>query len=90
MFSTLECGSSIVNTNKINEFQLLVLAPFWVSFWGCFWESNWRPRPSKRHFKKTSKKDTQNEPTLVPKGAQNGPQNPKTPKPLVDEIRVGA
>ena len=40
IFSTLECGSSVVNTSKINEFQLSVLAPFWGSFWRCFGSQN--------------------------------------------------
>ena len=30
MFSTLECGSCIVNNTKLDEIQVLVLAPFWV------------------------------------------------------------
>ena len=33
IFSTLKCGSSVVNTGKINEFQLLISTPFWDSFW---------------------------------------------------------
>ena len=32
---------------KINDFDVLVLDPFWVAF-EAFWEPNWRPRTSKR------------------------------------------
>ena len=72
IFSTLECDSSVVNTTKINDVQLLVLAPFWVSFWRCFGSSNGgqghQKAPSKKH-KKMMPKMTQN---WSQRGSQNG------------------
>ena len=40
IFSTLQCGSCIVNNSKIDDFQVLILTPFWVSFWRCFGSPN--------------------------------------------------
>ena len=72
IFSTLECGSCIVNNNKIDEIQVLVLAPFWVSFWRCFGSPNGGQGHQKATSKKHQKNDAQNDPKLVPKGSQNG------------------
>ena len=75
IFSTLECGSSVLNNCKIDDFQVLILTPFWVSFWRCFGS----PNGGQGHQKATSKKhqtnDAQNEPKLVPKGVPNWSQN---------------
>ena len=38
IFSTPECGQSIVNTTKIDHFHVFVLTPFLVSFWRSFWQ----------------------------------------------------
>ena len=35
-FRPPECGSSVVNRSKIDDFDVLVLGPFWVSFLRCF------------------------------------------------------
>ena len=40
IFMTLECGQSVVNSCKINDFRCSVLGPFWVSFWMCFGSPN--------------------------------------------------
>ena len=40
IFSTPECGSSVVNRSKIDEFQLLILAPYWLSVWTCLGSRN--------------------------------------------------
>ena len=55
LFSTPECGSSVVNTSKINDFQVLVLVPFWVSFWRCFGSPNGGQGHQKTTTNKTSK-----------------------------------
>ena len=68
IFSTLKCGSSVVNTSKINECRVLVLAPFLVSFWRCFGS----PNGGQGHQKAISKKTKTNEPKLVPKRVPNG------------------
>ena len=40
IFGTPQCGSSIINNSKINDFHVLILAPFWVSVWGRFGSPN--------------------------------------------------
>ena len=57
IFSTPECGQSVINRCKIDEFQLLVLTPSWVSFWMCFGSTN----GGQGHQKATSKEHQQNE-----------------------------
>ena len=37
---TPECGSSVVNNNKIVVFYVFVLGPVWISFWRCFGSPN--------------------------------------------------
>ena len=75
IFSTLECGSCIVNNSKIKEIQVFVLTPFWVSFWRCFGSPNGGQGHQKALSKKRKKNDAQNEPKLVPKGFPNWSQN---------------
>ena len=36
IFRTPQCGASVVNSSKIDDFRVLVLGPFGVSFWGRF------------------------------------------------------
>ena len=71
IFSTLECGSCIVNSGKINEIQVLVLTPFWVSFWRCFGS----PNGGQGHQKATSKKHQKMMPKMSPNWSQRGSQN---------------
>ena len=68
IFSTLKCGSCIVNNSNIDEFQVLVLAPFWVSFWRCFGSPNGGQSHQKAIPKKHQKRDAEHDPKLVPKG----------------------
>ena len=69
IFRTPEFGSSVVNTHKIDEIQVLVLAPFLGLLLEVFWETEWRPRPSKSHFKKMMPKMS---PNWSHMGSQNG------------------
>ena len=85
IFSTLECGSSVINRSKINEFQFLVLAPFWVSCWRCFGSPNGGQGHQKATSKKHQKNNAQHEPKLVPKGAPNGLS---WPPPLLQTART--
>ena len=71
MFSTPECGQSVVNRSKIDEFQLLVLTPSWVSFWRCFGS----PNGGQGHQKATSKNIKQMMPKMTPNWSQRGSQN---------------
>ena len=68
IFRTHECGSSVVNTSNINDFQLLVLAPFGVSFWRSFGSPNGGQGHQKATSKKHQQNDAQNKPKLVPNG----------------------
>ena len=70
IFSTLKCGSSVVNTNKIKEFQVLILTPFWVSFWMSFGS----PNGGQGHQKATSKKHQKMMPKMTPNWSQRGSQ----------------
>ena len=63
-------GASVVNISKINEFQVLVLAPFWVSFWRCFKS----PNGGQGHQKSTSKNIKQMMPKMSPNWSQRGSQ----------------
>ena len=71
IFSTLACGSSVVNTNKIYETQLLVLVPFWVSFWRCFGS----PNGGQGNQKAISKKHQKIMPNMSPSWSQRGSQS---------------
>ena len=75
IFSTLECGSCIVNSSNIDDFHVLVLTPFWVSFWRCFGSSNGGQSLQKATSKKHQKYDAQNDPKLVPTGVAEWSQN---------------
>ena len=77
MVWTPECASSVVNTSKIDEIQVLFFASFWVSFWRCFGSPLGGQGHQKATSKKRPKKYAQNEATLVPKGTQNGPKTAK-------------
>ena len=77
VFSTPECGQSIVNTSKIDEFHVCVLTPFWVSFWRCFGS----PNGGQSLQKCTSKKHQKMMATMSPKWSQRGPKRePKSSK----------
>ena len=73
--NALEYGSCIVNSYKINEFQLLILTPFWVSFWRCFGSPNGGQGHQKATSKKHQKNDAQHDLKLVPKGVPKWSQN---------------
>ena len=75
IFNTPECSQSVVNSCKINDFQVLVLTPFWVSFWRCFGSPNGGQGHQKATSKKHQKNDAQNDPKLVPKGVPKWSQN---------------
>ena len=67
IFSTLECGSCILNNGKVDEIKVLILTPFWVSFWRSFGSPNGGQGHQKAISKKTSNK-------WCPKWAQTGPK----------------
>ena len=71
IFRTPKCGSSVVNKCKIDEIQLLILTPFWVSFWRCFGSPNGGQSPQKC----TSKKHQKMIPKMNPNWSQMGSQN---------------
>ena len=72
MFSTPEC-QSIINTDNNYDFQVLVLAPFWVSFWSCSGSPNGGKGRQKATSKKQQEHNVKNEPKLVSNGgSQNG------------------
>ena len=72
IFSTPECGQSVVNRSKIDEFQVLIFVPFWVSFWRCFGS----PNGGQGHQRATSKKHKkQMMPKMSPNWSQRGSQN---------------
>ena len=50
-----QCGSSLVNNNKIDDFRVLVLGLFRVSFWCRFGSPNGGPKHEKRVPKSHSK-----------------------------------
>ena len=70
MFKTPGCGSSVINTSKINDFQVLILTPFCVSFWRCFGNSN----GGQCHQKFTSKNHQKNMSNMSPNKSQRGSQ----------------
>ena len=71
MFSTPECRQSAVNCCKIDDFQVLVLTPRWVSFWRCFGRSN----GGQCHQNATSKRHKKMMPKMSPNWSQRGYQN---------------
>ena len=71
IFSTLECGSCIANNNKIHDFHILILTPFWVSCWRCFGS----PNGGQGHQKAISKKIKKMMPKMSPNWSRRGSQN---------------
>ena len=71
IFSTLKCGSCIVNNSKINDFHVLILTTFWVSFWRCFGS----PNGGQSHQKAISKKQQKMMPRMSSNWSQRGSQN---------------
>ena len=72
IFSTPECSQGVVNSCKIDDFQVLVLTLFWVSFWRCFGS----PNGGQGHQKATSKKHVKKMvPKMSPNWSQRGSQN---------------
>ena len=76
IFGTPQCGASVVNNGKINDFRVLVLVPFGVSFWGRFGSPNGGQKHEKVVPKSHSKTGLKNDRFLidfgVPFGVQNG------------------
>ena len=70
IFSTPECGQSVVNSRKICDFRVLVLVPFWVSFW----RSCGSPNGGQGHQKAISKKHQKHMPNMSPNWSQRGSQ----------------
>ena len=79
IFRPPECGQSIVNSSKIDDFRCSVLGPFWVSFWECFWSPNGGQEPQKEVLKSLSNLGRKSYQFLihfgVPFGVQNGAKN---------------
>ena len=71
IFSTPECGQSIVNRSKFDHCQVLVFAPFGVSFWRSFGSLN----GGQCHQKATSKNIKKMMPKMTPNWSQRGSQN---------------
>ena len=71
IFSTSECSQSVINTHQFDDFQVLVLTPFWVSFWRCFGS----PNGGQGHLKAISKKHQKMMPKMTPNWSQRGSQN---------------
>ena len=71
IFSTPGCGQSVVNSNKIDDFHVLILTPSWVSFWRCFGS----PNGGQSLQKGTSKKHQKMVPKMTPNWSQRGSQN---------------
>ena len=70
IFSTLKCGSSVVNTSKINHFHVLVLTTFWVSLWRCL-----GAQMEAKAIKKPLQKNIKNMmPNMSPNWSQRGSQ----------------
>ena len=75
IFRTLACGSSIVNNSKIDDFQVLMLAPFGFHFGnvlGAQMEADAIKKPPQKIMLKN---DAPNEPKLAPKGVRNWSPN---------------
>ena len=71
-FMTLECGSSAVNSCKVNYFQCSVLGPFWVSFWRCFGRPNGGQEHQKEVLKSLSILGRKNDQFLIDFGVPLG------------------
>ena len=72
VFWTPQCGSSVVNNGKINDFRVLVLVPFGVSFWGRFGSPNGGQKHEKVVPKSHSKTGLNNDRFLVDFGVPLG------------------
>ena len=72
---TPQCGSSVVNSSKIDDFQVLVLGPFWLPFSVLFGVQNRSKTTPRDHFKNSSKKSTKIDPQSGPKGVLKGSPN---------------
>ena len=71
IFSTPECGQSVVNNTKIVDFHVLILTPSWVSFGGVLgaqMEANAIKKPLRKNIKKMM-------PKMSPNWSQRGSQN---------------
>ena len=79
IFWTPQCGSSVVNNSKIDDFHVLVLGPFLVSFWGRFGSPNGGQKHEKVVPKSHSKTGLKNDRFFVdfgvPFGVENGAKN---------------
>ena len=78
--STLQCGWSVVNISKIDDFQVFMLIPCWVSFWRCFGSPNGGQSHQKAISKKTPKK-------WCPTWAQTGPKGVPKMEPKSSKVR---
>ena len=79
IFRTPECGQSVINTCKIDEFHVWVLAPFWILFWRCFGS----PNGGQGHQKATSKKHKK----WFPKWTQTGPKGDPKMEPKSSNMK---
>ena len=72
IFKTPQCGSSVINNSKIDDFRVLVLGPFWVSFWRCFGSPNGGQKHEKVVPKSHSKTGLKNDRLLIDFGVPLG------------------
>ena len=77
IFSTPECGQSEINMCKIDDFNVLVLTPSWVSFWKCFGSPNGGLNLQKATSKKQQQQQQQQmipkmDPDCSPRVSQSG------------------
>ena len=77
MFITAECDQSVITKNKIDELQLLVLAPLGSHLGGVL-GAQMEAKAIKKHFKQTYTNDAQIEAKLVPNGIPKWSQNCQT------------
>ena len=75
IFWTPQCGASVVNNSKINDFHVLVLAPFWGRFGSPNGGQKHETVVPKSHSKTGLKNDRFLIDFGVPFGVQNGAQN---------------
>merc|ERR1711966_358984 len=71
IFSTPECGQSVVNSSKIYDFQVLLLIPLLISFL----RSVGSPNGGQSHQKAISTNIKNMMPKMSPKWSQRGSQN---------------
>ena len=79
IFSTLKCGSSVVNASKIKDFQVLMLTPFGSHFGGLLgaqMEAKAINKPSQKSIKK-----------WCPKWGQSGPKGGPKMEPKSSKMR---